>query len=760
MPETLEKLEWPEFLAFLKKETSTEAGERRVERLSPAFSVEEARLRQEHLRELKLYSEKTGLSRLPSLRSLVPLVQKAQRGTILSPEELHLVRKHLEVSRKLKGLSYFPDPTPLKPLYYELSTSIDLSGQDLVDSASPELQAARKRLRHLFERLHDLMEGLLRRYARQGLLREEHIFQRKGRLVLPVRAEYKNRVPGILHDVSQSGATVFIEPSEAVPFSNELEEARIEEERIKRGILKRLSELIAGFAERLLRSEEALAEVDVGLAILALARKYHGNFPRLKSSGDLRLLSAAHPLFYLKGENPVTNDFKLSPERPLLIISGPNFGGKTVALKTVGLCVLMAQAGFPIPAKEGSEIPVFHRVLADLGDEQALMAHESSFSAHLKALRDILDDAGKDSLVLLDEPGRGTDPREGAALAVAILEALEDSGALVMATTHYPEIKRLALTREKAVPACMHFDDSKNLPTYKLLYGSLSSSHGLSLAEKILPERILRRAEACLSGGGETEALLKALKDLERSLREKEKALEKERKKLDLEREAFLREKRLLEERFNRERELLREEVERRLAELESRFWKLSTDIVSRGRKAVEKEISELKKETLAILERGEEVPKEVFPGQRVYLREFRCEGEVLRDLGKEVEVRVGSFRVAVSKKSVKVLADASPRPRVQISVAAETEIPEVLYLLGLRVDEALSLVERHINRALLAGKKEVRIIHGLGTGRLQRAVRSYLKDHEAVEAVRSGAPFEGGEGVTIATLVPKREAA
>ncbi|OAQ21818.1 endonuclease MutS2 [Thermosulfurimonas dismutans] len=760
MPESLQKLEWPDFLDFLKKKVSTEAGEEKVERLSPAFSFEEARLRQSRLQELKLFSERTGLSRLPRLGRLAPVVHKARKGAILAPEELHLIKKHLEAAREPEELSYFPDLAPLKPIYYELSASLDPSGRDLADSASPELQAVRKKLRSFFERLHEVMERLLRRYAREGVLREEHIFQRKGRLVLPVRSEYKNRVPGILHDVSQTGATVFIEPSEAVPLSNELEAARIEEERIKREILKRLSSLVAVFAERLLDLEEALAEVDIGLAVLALARQYHGNFPVLKTTGRLKLSSAAHPLFYLRGEAPVTNDFKISPEKPLLIISGPNFGGKTVALKTLGLCVLMAQAGFPIPAAEGSEIPVFRKVLADLGDDQTLIAHESSFSAHLKALRDILETAGKDTLVLLDEPGRGTDPREGAALAVAVLEALEDSGALVIATTHYPEIKRLALTRERAVPASMHFDESRGIPTYKLLYGTLASSHGLGLAKRFLPEEIIRRAEGYISGKDGTEAFLKALKDLERRLREKEEALEKERESLASEREALLREKKVLEERFNQERELLRKEVERRLLELEARFRELSAELVRRGRKAVENEISELKKKTLDILEAREEAPKEVYPGQKVYLREFRCEGEVLRDLGDEVEVRVGSFRVAVSKKGIKVLADAPSKPRVQISVSAETEVPEALHLLGLRVEEALSLVERHINRAILAGKKEVRIIHGLGTGRLQRAVRSYLKDHEAVEAIRSGAPFEGGEGVTIVTLAPKREAA
>ncbi len=759
MSDGLGKLDWPELLAFLRSKIATEAGEEKLTLLSPAFSFEEALKRQERLQLLQSYSEEKGLSGLPSLARLRPLLDKARRGSLLSPEELFLVCRYLETGRLWHALPFFPDLTPLEPLYHELRISLDPSGKDLSERASPELAAVRRRVRALFEKVHALMSRLLRKYAREGVLREEHIFQRKGRLVLPVRSEHKNRVPGILHDVSQTGATVFIEPTEVVPVSNEWEAARIEEEHIRREILRRLTALVASFEEGLRSLEEALAEVDVGLAVLNLAREYRGRFPQLKLEGPLRLREAEHPFFRLKGETPVPNDFKLSLEKPILLISGPNFGGKTVALKTVGLCVLMAQAGFPIPASESSEIPVFEKVLADLGDDQTLLQQESSFSAHLRALERILAEARPGTLVLLDEPGRGTDPREGAALAAAVLETLEDSGALVVATTHYPELKRLALSREKCQPASMAFDEERGVPTYRLVYGALGASYGLGLARSYLPEEVVARAEAYLSGEDPLEALWRKLEERERELVKERELLKELRRKLQEERESLEREKEDLRKALEKEKEALREEMERRLQSLERKFQEALARWSREGRRRVEKDLKEEKVKAFEFLEE-ETVPGTLQVGQRVYLRHLRREGEVLQDLGKEVEVQVGAFRVAVPRKSIKVLPDAPKRSQVQISVSAETEVPEALHLLGLRVEEALPLVEKLIDRALLAGKREVKIVHGLGTGRLQRAIRAYLEQHEAVEAIRSGAPFEGGDGVTIVTLAPKKEAA
>ena len=751
MPGFLEKLEWPGFLEELKRHLRTEAGETKLSAFTPAFSFEEALGRQARLRELQAFSQKAGVNRLPELPRIAPLALRAARGGLLQPEALHVVRKHLETAQTFKGLSFFPDPSPLEPLRWELEAALDPGGRDLSDGASPELAEARRRFRHFFERLHRLMEELLRRYAREGVLREEHIFQRRGRLVLPVRSEHKHRVPGILHDVSQSGATVFIEPSEAVPLSNELELARLEEERARRKVLERLSRLVGELAEPLLRLEEALAEVDIGLSALSLAQKYAGRFPELKSSGPLKLFRAAHPFFFFRGETPVANDFKLFPEKPILLISGPNFGGKTVALKTIGLCVLLAQAGLPIPAAEGSEVPVFSQVLADLGDDQGLEAHESSFSAHLRALKEILEEAGEGSLVLLDEPGRATDPREGAALAVAVLEVLEDSGALVVATTHLPEVKRYAVLSEKAVPASMAFEEDQGRPTYRLVYGMLGASHGLGLARAVLPSAIIKRAEALLSGDEAQEAYFEKLRALERELREKEKVLEGERQALLREKEALEHRRRLLEEEARKARERLREEVRERLRELESRLFEMAREYQRLGRKQVE---DKWKAAARAVLEPLEEAGVEtVSPGQKVLLKDLGREGVVLRDLGEEVEVQVGAFRLAVPKKGIKVLSDVPQSPRFRVSVSSDAPSSDEIHLLGLRVDEALTQLEVFLNRALLAGKREVRIVHGLGTGRLMRAVRAYLEKHEAVEALRPGTPLEGGEGVTVVRL-------
>ncbi|MBX6422843.1 endonuclease MutS2 [Thermosulfurimonas sp. F29] len=752
MPGTLEKLEWPGFLEHFKPYLRTEAGEKRLASFSPAFSFEEALERQNRLRELADFSARSGLTSLPELPLLEPLVERAARGGILHPEELQVILRHLETARSLKELSFFPDISTLEALRAELSLSLEPGGKDLSDRASPELAEVRRRYRHFFERLHRVLEETLRRYSRKGYLQEDHIFQRKGRLVLPVRSEHRHRVPGILHDVSQSGATVFIEPAEAVPISNELEIARLEEEQARRKVLERLSRLIGEFRTPLRELEEALAEVDLGLSALKLAREYRGNFPELRPSGALKILRAIHPFFLLRREEAVPNDFRLSPEKPILVISGPNFGGKTVALKTMGMCVLLAQAGLPIPAAEGSIIPVFRKILVDLGDDQTLQAHESSFSAHVRAVREILFEADPESLVLLDEPGRATDPREGAALAVAILEALEDSGAFVAATTHLPEVKRYAVVSEKAVPASMAFKEEEGCPTYRLIYGVLGSSRGLVLAREVLPQPIIKRAESLLSGEDTGEAYLEKLRSLEQELRLKEKALSAEKESLRREREALEHRRRELEEEFRREKEALRKKVEDRIRELEGRLVEMMQEYRRLGRRRVEGRWQEEVREILESLSEATDIG-ELTPGQKVLLRDLGREGVVLRDLGEEVEVRVGHFRLALSKKGIKVLSDVREGPRFQVSVSSEAPSADELHLRGLTVDEALSQLETFLNRALLSGKKEVRIVHGLGTGRLMRAVRAYLRGHEAVEAIRPGAPFEGGEGVTVVRL-------
>ncbi|QJA06258.1 hypothetical protein FVE67_05320 [Thermosulfurimonas marina] len=749
MPGTLEKLEWPGLLAHLKKRLRTAAGEALLEGLSPAFSFEQAQARQERFREVFRFREKRTDFSLPRLPALAPLVKKAQRGGLLYPEELYALAEAFSAGKALGELSFFPEVSPLEPLLRELERALAPGGKDLADEASWELAEARRRYRRLFERLHALMEDLLRRYARAGVLREELIFQRKGRLVLPVRSEYRARVPGILHDVSQTGATVFIEPAEAVPVANELERARLEEERAKRKVLARLSALVAERAPEIYRLEEALAEVDLALALFELSRSWRGRFPRLKPSGSLRLLSAAHPFFFLAGETPVRNDFRLSPERPVLVISGPNFGGKTVAAKTVGLCVLMAQAGFPLPASEDSEIPVFSRVLADLGDEQELSSGESTFSAHLRELAEILEGAGPGSLVILDEPGRGTDPREGAALSVAVLERLETSGAFIVATTHFSEVKRYALSSPRARPAGMLFDERFGRPTYRLVYGLVGASHGLGLARRRLPEEVVDRAEALLSGGEDYERLLAEIRRLEETLREKEALLAEKERALALEESRLAERRREVERHLTEERERLRAEVWERLRKLEAEMAPLARK--AEGPRTRERVFREQVEEVLAPLQ--ERVPERLQPGQKVYLLDLRKEAEVLRDLGREVEVRAGAFRLAVPRKSIKVLSDVRPEPRVRISVSASPAQSDSLHLLGLRVDEALAQLETFLNRALLEGRREVRIVHGLGTGRLLTAVRAYLEGHEAVEALRPGSPLEGGEGVTVVRL-------
>ncbi len=762
MADALEKLDWNVFLSFVKRYIKTEQGLHFLEGFSPAFSYEEALRRQQEAKELFSFLKAKGLEGLPRLKSIKASVKRAARGGTLSPEELFHIKRALETGLTFEDLSFFPSLDPLRPLLQELNRCLESSGEDLRDEASPELYHIRKRLKELFERLHSFMEELLRKYAKAGVLRENLVFQRKGRLVLPVRSEHKSKVAGILHDTSQSGATVFIEPVEVIPVSNELEALRIEEERVKKRILKRLSEEVARLEASLLELEEALGKVDVLVSALKLSELYEGRFPELRASANLYLKGAAHPFFLLEGRDCVRNDFRLKKGASVLVISGPNFGGKTVALKTLGISVLLAQAGLPVAAEEGSVVPVFKSVLADIGDDQGILSQESSFSAHLKLLSKILTEASPETLVLLDEPGRGTDPREGAALAFSVLKTLKEKGAFVVATTHYPELKHLAFASQGFVSAFMELDEKRGLPTYRLTYGGLGSSYGLSFARRFLPEEVVKEAEEVLKREKVDEVLVR-LKGLEEELKNTKKRLEEERRRLEAEKRDFEREKRKLKAELEEEKRALRKKFEEFTGELEKKLKEI--EVVSkegaRGVREAVKECYEKRREAEEVFEDEAWGVSEVRPGQRVFVKEFKAEATVIKDLGEKVEVSLGAFRVAVPKKSIKVVSDEESRPSVRVRVVevSDQEVSESLYLLGLRVEEAIPLLDKFIDRAILAGKREVKIVHGLGTGRLKNAVRDFLANHEAVEALREGAPFEGGAGVTIVTLSPKKEA-
>ncbi len=764
---SLEKLEFSKLKNFLLHEARTEPGRRRLEALSPLVSLTKLHELGSKVQEMMRLLAEAGRPPLPELPSLSPVVKRALQGGVISLEEALVLRRYLWALREVASyLKKIKDLKALLPLLRSLPTLSKLrrhvekilAPDGIRPDASSTLLELKEAQKRLEKQLRKRLEELLLRFAKEGLLQEEIITQRRGRYVFPIKAEAKGKVSGILHDVSASGATVFIEPLEIVQLENELERLRREEEREIERILKQLSQEIATFAEELFLLEEIFAELDILQAKAALGERLGGTIPIYKAAGDIKLWGAAHPLLLLAGRNVVRNDFLFPEEKPVVIVSGPNMGGKTVALKTLGLLLVMAQCGLPIPVASGSEVPLFKEIFVDLGDEQDLSNSESSFSAHVKNLKRALLEAGPGCLFLLDEIGRGTAPEEGAALAMAVIEKLYEKGARVFATTHYEALKAFSFTKDWILPLAVSFEEETGEPTYRLIYGVAGLSLGLRLAEKLgLPSEIISRAQEYLGRGDEAfkevifglERLLKELEAEKQNLLKEKEALESERKALkELERE--------LKTRFSQKEAHLIHKWEEKLKELEKEFQEFLRGLKARkiGEKKARLAFGEFLKQKAKEASAEEVVSLPVRAGARVRLKGFSQEGRVLRLKGQIAEVQMGPFRVEVELKDLIVLPEEGPRPSyATFKIDAEKEVPETLNLIGLTVEDALCELEKVLDRAFLSGKSRLTIVHGLGSGRLLRAIRQYLKEHQQVATMRPGSPFEGGEAVTIVEL-------
>ncbi len=671
---------------------------------------------------------------------------------------------------------------PLSQLSADLRQALDDEGH-VADSASPELRELRRRARTLEHRIRKNLEHLFHVPEMENVLQERFMTVRNGRFVIPVRREAKGDLSGVIHDHSNSGQTVFIEPTATLEVGNELADTRLHEKDEVVRILARLSLQVRLNREALDRNQWVLGELDAALAVGAWAVDYNCSLPRFENR--LQLFRARHPLlasqFRNTGRNVVPLDITFAPEARAMVITGSNTGGKTVALKTVGLIALAAQSGLPVPVDSRSRQPLFENVFADIGDEQSLSASLSTFSGHISHMTAILQEAGKGkkgpTLVLLDELGAGTDPLEGGALACAILLALVKKKNTVIATTHLGVVKSLAHERNDMTNAAVRFNIDTLVPEYTLDIGRPGSSHALQIARRLgMPDRVLDAAEDMLSGDHlRLESMLAQMEEEQRQLaaREKDargamKQLSRDRDELHAELETLRRErKRLMHEAYQQASGVVqntRRQMEHMLRDLKTADdARQAADVARTARKALAKKREKLVKsiEETAARPDNPVAAADVTVGQTVWVEKLRGEGRVIAidRGGKKVTVDVGGLRFSVPARELGAAAAAeTPAAPPVVKVSRPRPVGQVsteLNLVGKRVAEAEMLLDAFINQALLAGLQQIRVVHGFGTGRLRKGVHAWLSRCKPVAGYRLGKHGEdpGGAGVTLVSL-------
>ncbi len=797
---TLQTLEYPKILERLANYCAFAVSAEKARALQPCRDIELARRRQAETREaIRLLGVQSDLT-IGGARDIRQAVDLATHGGLLTPGNLLDIKSTLIASRTLGRTferleSQYPFlaeiasrlPPPFG-LIDAISRAISERGE-ILDSASTELNHIRSELRIVHDRLLAKLQRMVNDPKNAPLLQEPIVTQRDGRYVLPLRAEFKGRIKSIVHDQSSSGATIFIEPVAVVDQNNQYRELLLAERDEERRILAELSQQVSDDHLSILTCVEVIAELDLIFARGKYADELKGTEPVLQPMPStkksdhpgciIRIYEARHPL--LDPQTVVPIDVDLDPQTYALIITGPNTGGKTVTLKTIGLLALMAQAGLHIPAQSGSEISLFNDIFADIGDEQSIEQSLSTFSGHITNIIRILEKADQRSLVILDELGAGTDPQEGAALARAILLHLLKRGITTFVTTHHPELKAFAHATPGVVNASAEFDLETLRPTYHLSIGLPGRSNALAIAQRLgLPEEIIHNARAELDPEDlRAEDLLDEIhrqRDVSRQNRLAAEAYRQEAE--DLHAELVTRLENIEDERRSI-LEKARAEAENELKELQAEI-RQTRRALARTRQPIEvlEQIEEQTDTILAKVEKPVErqtrlqrsgtLTRAIRLGDKVHLRSLDVKG-VVTSLGEEeAEVQVGVLRVRARLSELRPLAggeqqDLEPTqemPLISSQSKKGSKQPSIHYasspgieldLRGKRADEALEALERYLDSAYLAGLPFVRIIHGKGTGKLRDTVRQALTNHPHVTAYEAGSDKEGGDGVTIA---------
>ncbi|ASN05056.1 endonuclease MutS2 [Virgibacillus necropolis] len=774
----LRVLEFNKIIDQLSSQAASSLGKSQALKLKPLTNLNDV---------LEMQKETDEAGQILRLNLAIPLggifdirasIKRSVIGGVLSTEECLDIANTIYGGRQVKNfiqkleedLPILKNLTeriePLRELEQHIKSSIDDHGH-VMDSASMKLRSIRSSIRTSESRVREKLDGYTK--SKSAMLSDPIVTIRNDRFVLPVKQEYRGSIGGIVHDQSASGATLFMEPKTVVDLNNQLQEAFIKEKHEVDRILRELTEHVASEEIFLTENVEVLGKIDFMFARAKLGQTMKASMPKMNDQGIIKLQQARHPLIPI--EEVVANDIEIGEEFTSIVITGPNTGGKTVTLKMVGLCTLMAQSGLQVPALDGCEMAVFENVFADIGDEQSIEQNLSTFSSHMTNIVDIMKNVDYKALVLFDELGAGTDPQEGAALAMSLLDEVIERGARVIATTHYPELKAYGYNRENVVNASVEFDVESLKPTYRLLLGVPGRSNAFEISKRLgLNESIIRNAKSHI--GVDSKSVENMIASLEKSKRDSEKdyesahqlMLETEELKKDLEKQwqDFETKRQTLykkaEEKANKALQNAREEAELIIDEI--RKMKTNANLKEHEWIEARKMLEDAKPNLSSKQDEKRSSPKDnkkdLHVGDTIKLLTINQQGSVLEKISdNEYLIQVGIMKVKVKDKDLQFISEKkefNEKPLATVKGSSYHVRPE-LDLRGERYEDALLRVEKYIDDVILAGYQKVSIIHGKGTGALRKGVQDLAKKHSKISTIRPGVSGEGGSGVSIIEL-------
>lgn len=777
---SLNVLEFDKIKALIENETISDLGKEKVVDMAPATDFNTVEFQMNETDEISQIYNKHRMPSLSGLAKISTYIHRAKIGGVLSVSELNVIKRLIQIQNQYKTfynnllneeetINYpiLNDRMEQLPVLSDLYQSIHqkCDTYDLYDNASYELQGIRSKISSTNQRIKQNLDKIVKSQANQKKLSDAIVTVRNERNVIPVKAEYRQDFNGIVHDQSASGQTLYIEPSSIVEMSNQISRLKNDEAIERERILSALTVEVAEEADACLISESIMGQIDFLTAKARYASSIKGTKPQFTKDRTVYLPKAFHPL--LDKQTVVANTIEFAQDIETVIITGPNTGGKTVTLKTLGLIIVMAQSGILIPTLDGSQLSIFENVYCDIGDEQSIEQSLSTFSSHMKNIVKILQDTTKNSLILFDELGAGTDPSEGAALAMSILDHVHEIGSLVMATTHYPELKAYSYNREGVMNASVEFDVNTLSPTYKLLMGVPGRSNAFDISKKLgLNMKVIQKAKSMI-GQDEQE-----INEMIASLESNSKRVDEQRIELDyLLREAQDTHDALAkqyEQYQNHEKQLMNEAKEKANQRVKS-ATKEADDILKelrelrdqKGADVKEHELIDKKKQLddqyeAKSLKQNVQKKKwdEINAGDEVKVLTYGQKGEVLELIdNNEAVVQMGIIKMKLPLEDLEKTKKTKSEPTKMIKRENRQSIKMELDLRGYRYDEAMVAVDQYLDQAVLSNYEQVYIIHGKGTGALQKGVQNHLKRHKSVASYRNGMPSEGGFGVTVVEI-------